>query len=70
MTIDISVHDVAEDEPVVHSVPSDYRIEDLLEEIGKNPEAHVVKREDKIVPEDEVLEDGDELEIIPVVSGG
>lgn len=53
-----------------HSLTSGDRILDLLEELDRNPETLVVKRNEKIVPEEEELEDGDEVVIIPVVSGG
>lgn len=43
---------------------------DLVLSLDWNPEAVVVKRNGKIVPEEEGLEEGDEVEIIPVVSGG
>lgn len=46
------------------------KIMDLLEELDQNPETVAVKREGKIVSEQEELEDGDELIVIPVVSGG
>lgn len=53
-----------------YSFTSGDRILDLLEELDQNPETLVVRRNDKIVPEEEELEDGDEIVIIPVVSGG
>nr|AGF93424.1 thiamine S [uncultured organism] len=46
------------------------KLQDLLGDLNKNPETVVVKRNDKIVPEDEELEDEDKVEIISVVSGG
>ena len=46
------------------------RIGELLEGSGRNPETVVVKRNGMVVPEEEELSDGDELEVIPVVSGG
>ncbi|KXB04281.1 hypothetical protein AKJ48_03195 [candidate division MSBL1 archaeon SCGC-AAA261O19] len=46
------------------------RIIDLLEKTEFNTETVVVRQNGKIVPEEEQLEDGDELELIPVVSGG
>ncbi|GEM_PF-714846 len=52
------------------SLPSNAQIIDLLGELDQNPEAVVVKRGKKIVSEQEELEDGDDLTIIPVVSGG
>lgn len=43
---------------------------DLLEELGRSPEVVIVRKNGKIVPEKEQLADGDEIEVIPVVSGG
>ena len=42
----------------------------LLQRLGMLPEAVVVVKGDEIVTEDETLEDGDEVELIRVVSGG
>lgn len=68
--ISVSVWRVGLDESGEMEVPSDSKVIYVLEELGLNPETLVVKRNGKIVPEDETLEDGDEVEIIPVVSGG
>lgn len=68
--INVSVRLVVEDKKDTHSFPPGAQIVDLLEKFNRNPEAVVVKRNEKIVPEGEELEDGDEIEIIPVVSGG
>lgn len=42
----------------------------LLDELGFNREAHLVIRNGTLVPGDGRLEDGDEVEIRPVISGG
>lgn len=42
----------------------------LLNELGLTPEACLVIRGDQLVTEDETLEDGDRVEIRPVISGG
>lgn len=68
--INVSVRLVVEDKKDTCSFPPSAQIVDLLEKFNRNPEAVVVKRNEKIVPEGEELEDGDEIEIIPVVSGG
>lgn len=54
----------------VHTLSSSARIDDLLENLDRNPETVIVKLNGRIVPEEEELVDGDQLEIIPVVSGG
>lgn len=46
------------------------RVMDLIEKMELNSEELVVRLNDKIVPEEERLNDGDKLELIPVVSGG
>ena len=43
---------------------------DLLKELDYSPEVVAVRRNGRVVPEEEQLADGDELEIIPIVSGG
>jgi len=45
-------------------------IADLLKELGHNRETVVVKRNGKIVVEEERLADGDLIEILTVVTGG
>jgi sulfur carrier protein len=42
----------------------------LLDELGLNREAHLVIRNGTLVPGDERLEDGDTIEVRPVISGG
>lgn len=68
--IEIVVSILGEEEKEEYSFPPGNRILDLLEELDRNPEAIVVERNGIIVPEDEELEDKDELRVIPVVSGG
>ena len=43
---------------------------DLLRELNLVVEAHLVIRGDDLVTEDELLRDGDTVEIRPVISGG
>lgn len=70
MSIEVNVKDIEAGESKTHILTPESSILDLLENIDFNPETVVVKRNGKIVPEDEIMEDGDEIEIIPVVSGG
>jgi sulfur carrier protein len=42
----------------------------LLDELGLNREAHLVIRNGTLVPGDERLDDGDTIEVRPVISGG
>lgn len=43
---------------------------DLLEKAGIHPDAVVVFRAGRPIPLDEKLEDGEEVEVVKVVSGG
>lgn len=42
----------------------------LLDELGLSREAHLVIRNGTLVPGDERLDDGDTIEVRPVISGG
>jgi sulfur carrier protein len=42
----------------------------LLDELGLNREAHLVIRNGTLVPGDDRLDDGDTIEVRPVISGG
>ncbi len=48
----------------------DYKIIDLLKELDLPTETVVCKKDGKIVIEDTVIEDEDEIEIIQVIYGG
>ncbi|OGW64679.1 MAG: thiamine biosynthesis protein ThiS [Nitrospirae bacterium RIFCSPLOWO2_02_FULL_62_14] len=43
---------------------------ELLRELNLVQEAHLVIRGDELITEDELLKDGDQVEIRPVISGG
>ncbi len=45
-------------------------IEDFLEEIGINPVEVIIAKNGKIVPEDEMVSNDDEIKIIMVKHGG
>jgi len=45
-------------------------IADLLQKLGHSRETVVVRRNGKIVVEEERLSDGDLIEILPIVTGG
>ena len=53
-------------EIVVKEMP----IEHLLEELGINPVEVIIAKNGKIVPEDEIVRNEDELKIIRVKHGG
>ena len=46
------------------------KIEDVLRKVGINPVTVLVKKNERLVPVEEKVKDGDVLELIPVVSGG
>jgi sulfur carrier protein len=46
------------------------RVKELLRDLNLLVEAHLVIRDDDLVTEDETLQDGDLVEIRPVISGG
>ena len=43
---------------------------DALKKAGINPEIVLIKREGEIIPDAELLNDGDKLELLRVVTGG
>ena len=46
------------------------KVKELLRELNLPVEAHLVIKGDDLVTEDEMLYDGDTIEIRPVISGG
>ncbi|MFA4646429.1 MoaD/ThiS family protein [Pyrococcus kukulkanii] len=46
------------------------RVRDVLREVGFNTESAIAKVNGKVALEDKEVEDGDFVEVIPVVSGG
>ena len=46
------------------------RVGDLLRELGLQPEAYLVIRENRLLTRDAQLEDADTVEVRPVISGG
>jgi len=46
------------------------KVEKILLKIGINPESVIVFKNGKLTTEDDYVEDGDEIEVLPVSSGG
>ena len=46
------------------------KVKELLRELNLVVEAHLVIKGDDLVTEDEMLYDGDQIEVRPVISGG
>ena len=51
-------------------VPGPLRVKDLVKRLGLNRESVLVIRGDSLVTGDATLDDGDDIEIRPVISGG
>ena len=49
---------------------NEVRIEDILKQLGINPEEVIVAKNGKIVPEEETAGGSDELKIVRFVHGG
>lgn len=70
VSVDVVVKRIGEETKDTYSLEEGSRIVDLLYSLNINIETVVVRRNGRIVPEEEELSDNDELVIIPVVSGG
>jgi sulfur carrier protein len=51
-------------------VPGPRKVRDVLIELGVDPDTVLVIREKALITREERLEDADEIEIRPVISGG
>lgn len=49
---------------------SDATVIDLLKELDLRPDSWIVVRDEKAIPEDAPLKDGDSLRLLSVISGG
>ncbi len=68
--IDVSAKLVDEGSCRNMKISDQAKISNLLEKLDKNLESVVVKRNGMVVTEEEELSNGDEIEVIPIVSGG
>ncbi len=69
-TIRVSVKEVDKGKSYELQLIPASSILELLAKLDYSPEVVIVRRNGRIVVEEEQLADGDEIEIIPVVSGG
>lgn len=46
------------------------RVLDLLKKLDLRPDSWIVVRDDKAIPEDAPLKDGDSIRLLSVISGG
>lgn len=51
-------------------MPGGRSVNRLLDDLGLNRESHLVIRNGTLVPGDARLDDADEIEVRPVISGG
>jgi len=51
-------------------VGSGITVKELLKKLGLSPESYVVTKNGEVVVEDEIISDGDVIEVYRVVSGG
>ena len=51
-------------------VPGNRRVKDVLRELAILPETVLVIRDDELVTADQLVSDGDTIELRPVMSGG
>jgi len=51
-------------------MPGSRRVRDLLQELKINPESVLVVRGDELLTPDEVVKEGETVEVVPAISGG
>ncbi len=51
-------------------LPGSRRVRDLLHELRINPETVLVVRGEDLLTPDEVIKEGETIEVIPAISGG
>ncbi|WP_322800774.1 MoaD/ThiS family protein [Thermoflexus sp.] len=54
----------------VFEVPAGLTVREAMKQVGLNPEITLAVREGKLLHENTVLQDGDEIKLIAVISGG
>ncbi len=51
-------------------VPAGQSVEDALRSLGLHPETYLALRDGALIPLDTILRAGDEVRLIPTISGG
>ncbi|MDW8064344.1 MAG: MoaD/ThiS family protein [Anaerolineae bacterium] len=54
----------------VFEVPAGLTVREAMKQVGLNPEITLAVRDGKLLHENTVLQDGDEVKLIAVISGG
>jgi sulfur carrier protein ThiS len=54
----------------VFEVPAGLTVREAMKQVGLNPEITLAVREGKLLHENTVLQDGDEVQLVAVISGG
>ncbi|WP_299286748.1 MoaD/ThiS family protein, partial [Thermoflexus sp.] len=54
----------------VFEVPAGLTVREAMKQVGLNPEITLAVREGKLLHENTVLQDGDEVRLVAVISGG
>ncbi len=54
----------------IKEIKGNYKINEILKILNINPETVIVVKGDEIVTPDKLIKDDEEIEIIPVISGG
>ncbi len=66
----VKVRVVGRDPEVIELKGDKMKVSDLLRELGLLSEEYIVMRSGKVLTEEDEVVDGDEVVLIPVVSGG
>jgi|YelNatPaOPRAMG01_1025707.scaffolds.fasta_scaffold19274_5 sulfur carrier protein len=54
----------------IKEIKGNYKVNEILKILNINPETVIVVKGDEIVTPDKLIKDDEEIEIIPVISGG
>ncbi len=54
----------------VHEFRGRRSVDKILRDLGMNPESVIVIKGDELLTLDQMVEDGDEIEVRPAISGG